>query len=40
VSSRWIYKIKNAIYGNIEKFKVRFMARGFSQEEGVGRHFL
>jgi hypothetical protein len=28
VSSRWLYKIKHAIDGSIEKFKARFMARG------------
>jgi hypothetical protein len=35
VSSRWLYKIKHAADGSIEKFKVRFVARGFSQREGV-----
>jgi hypothetical protein len=30
VTSRWIYKIKRATYGNIEKHKARFVARGFS----------
>jgi hypothetical protein len=31
VSSKWNYKIKHATDGNIEKYKVRFVARGFSQ---------
>jgi hypothetical protein len=35
VSSRWLYKIKHATDGSIEKFKVRFVVRGFSQREGV-----
>jgi hypothetical protein len=35
VGSRWIYKIKHAANGSIEKFKARFMAKGFSQKEGV-----
>jgi len=35
VSSRWLYKINHAIDGGIEKFKVRFVERGFSQKEGV-----
>jgi len=30
VTSKWIYKIKRAVDGNIEKYKVRFVARGFS----------
>ena len=35
VTSKWIYKIKHATDGSIKKYKVRFGARGFSQEEGV-----
>jgi hypothetical protein len=35
VSSRYLYKIKHAVDDSIEKFKARFMARGFSQKEGV-----
>jgi hypothetical protein len=35
VTSRWLYKIKHVPDGNIEKFKVGFMVRGFSQKEGV-----
>jgi hypothetical protein len=33
VSSRWLYKINHATYGSIDKFKVRFVVRGFSQRE-------
>jgi len=32
VTSKWIYKIKHATDGNIEKYKVRFVMRGFSQK--------
>jgi hypothetical protein len=35
VSSRWLYKIKHVADGSIKNFKVRLMARGFSQKEGV-----
>jgi hypothetical protein len=35
VTSKWIYKIKHVADGSIEKYKARFVARGFSQKEGV-----
>ena len=34
VSSKWIYKIKHAADGTIEKYEKIFVARGFSQKEG------
>jgi hypothetical protein len=30
VTSKWIYKIKHAADGSVEKFKTRSIARGFS----------
>jgi hypothetical protein len=30
VSSKWIYKTKHSTDGNVEKYKARFVARGFS----------
>ena len=33
VTSKWIYKIKHAADGSIEKYKARFVVRGFSQKE-------
>ena len=35
VTSRWLYKIKHGVDGSFEKYKARFVARGFSQKEGV-----
>ena len=35
MTSKWIYKIKHATDGNTEKYKARFVARGFSQKEGI-----
>eukprot|EP00253_Pinus_taeda_P001501 PITA_01501 len=38
VSSRWIYKIKQAANGSVEKHKAIFVARGFSRVEGIDYH--
>eukprot|EP00253_Pinus_taeda_P029237 PITA_29237 len=35
VSSIWLYKVKQAANGSIEKHKARFVARSFSQVEGI-----
>jgi hypothetical protein len=35
VGSQWIFKIKHAMDGSIEKHKVRFVVKGFSEREGV-----
>eukprot|EP00253_Pinus_taeda_P018283 PITA_18283 len=35
VSSCWLYKVKQAVDGSVEKHKARFVARGFSQVEGI-----
>jgi hypothetical protein len=34
VTSKQVYKIKHAVNGIIDKYKARFVARGFSQQEG------
>jgi hypothetical protein len=35
VSYRWLFKIKHATDRSIKKYKARFVARGFSQKEGI-----
>ena len=35
VTSKWLYKIKHAADESTEKYKARFVARGFSQKEGI-----
>jgi hypothetical protein len=35
VSKKWLFKIKHATDGSIEKYKARFVARGFFQKEGI-----
>ena len=30
IGSRWMYKVKQETYGSMEKYKARFVARGFS----------
>eukprot|EP00253_Pinus_taeda_P030194 PITA_30194 len=35
MSSRWLYKVKQADDGSVEKHKARFIAQGFSQVEGI-----
>jgi hypothetical protein len=34
VTSRWLYKVKHATNGSVEKYKAKFVAHGFSQREG------
>ena len=35
VTSKWLYKIKLVADGSIHNYKARFVARGFSQQEGI-----
>jgi len=35
VGSRWIFKVKHAADGSIEKYKSKFVAKGLSQVEEI-----
>ena len=35
VTSKWVYKINLVVYGRTDKYKARFVAKGFSQQEGI-----
>ena len=35
VTSRWLYKLKHAADGSVEKYKARFVAWGFPQVEVI-----
>ena len=35
IGSKWVFKIKRYPDGNIQRYKARVVARGFSQVEGV-----
>ena len=32
---RWIYKVKYAADGSVEKYKAMFVAKGYAQKEGI-----
>jgi len=35
VGSRWTYKIKYVADGRVEKYKARFVAKGYAQKENI-----
>jgi len=35
IGSRWVYKIKRHVDGQVAQYKARLVARGFTQQEGI-----
>ena len=35
---KWVFKLKKNVDGSIERYKVRLVAKGYSQVEGIDFH--
>ena len=38
VECKWVFKLKRNVDGSIERYKVRLVAKGYSQVEGIDFH--
>ena len=38
VGCKWVFKLKRKVDGSIERYKVRLVAKGYSQGEGIDFH--
>jgi hypothetical protein len=35
ITSKWVFKVKTKLDGSIERYKIRLIARGFQQTQGL-----
>lgn len=35
IGCKWIFKIKQYSFGNVERYKDRLVAKGYTQKEGI-----